>query len=166
MNNHGKRCLIVGIADGTGCVEDPGGISWDELLRLVQEGHTLDHFNPETLSSSESISIASRSLDEQYVRDSMHNRVVADAFVPCGGRPNTMHKNNWQEYLIPNSTIPSAPIIVEGANLFLTMDARTPLTLNHTKIIKDSSANKCGVITSSYEIISAMLFDQDVFVEH
>ena len=32
------------------------------------------------------------------------------------------------------------------------------------RIVKDSSANKCGVITSSYEICSSMLLDEAEFM--
>ena len=45
---------------------------------------------------------------------------------------------------------PSSRVIVEGANLFLTPDARTELSDRGTLILKDSSANKCGVIPASY----------------
>ena len=63
-------------------------------------------------------------------RNTMHNRVVADAFVPAGGRPATMHEGNWQDFLLVDeatggpSTTPSAKVIVEGANLFPTAGAR------------------------------------------
>ena len=33
-------------------------------------------------------------------RNSMHNRVRADAFLPAGGRPNTIDARNWQQFLV------------------------------------------------------------------
>ena len=39
----------------------------------------------------------------------MHNRVVADAFVPAGGRPATIHGGNWEEFLLAGSATPSSP---------------------------------------------------------
>lgn len=56
---------------------------------------------------------------------------------------------------------------MEGANLFITPDAREKLFEEAGVVIcKDSSANKCGVITSSYEICAAMLLDENEFLEH
>merc|ERR1719310_2594767 len=66
----------------------------------------------------------------------------------------------------PDSGIPSSPLVVEGANLFLAKEARTALFEKAGVIIvKDSSANKCGVITSSYEICASMLLDEAEFLE-
>ena len=48
----------------------------------------------------------------------MHNRVVADAFVPAGGRPATIHAGNWREYLVDGEgSAPSSKVIVEGSRL-------------------------------------------------
>ena len=79
----------------------------------------------------------------------MHNRFVTDAFIPAGGRPNTIDMNNYRHFLTPEGK-PSAPLIVEGANLFVTTLAREALFKEAgVVIVKDSSANKAGVITSS-----------------
>jgi glutamate dehydrogenase len=77
-----------------------------------------------------------------------------------------MHAGNWKEFLDAATGEPSSPLIVEGANIFLTPDARKALH-EHAKvtIVKDSSANKCGVITSSYEICSSMLLEEAEFLE-
>ena len=53
-------------------------------------------------------------------------RVVADAFVPAGGRPGTVNQDNWESFLLPDGT-PSSPLVVEGANLFITHEARQKL---------------------------------------
>ena len=92
----------------------------------------------------------------------MHNRLKADAFIPAGGRPHTIDIHNYRNFLMDGK--PSSKLIVEGANLFLTVEARDAL-FNEAgvMIIKDSSANKCGVITSSYEICAAMLLSDDEF---
>ena len=89
---------------------------------------------------------------------------MADAFVPCGGRPATFHSGNWRDFLRADGTS-SSRIVVEGANLFLTPDARTELSKLGTLIFKDSSANKCGVICSSYEIIASMLLTEEEFLD-
>ena len=60
----------------------------------------------------------------------------------------------------------SARVVVEGANLFFTEDARDALS-NEAGVlfVKDSSANKCGVICSSYEIAASLLLDEKTFLE-
>ena len=79
----------------------------------------------------------------------MHNRVQADVFVTGGGRPSTINGSNWKDFLLPDGT-PSARTIVEGANLFVTHEARQAL-FEHCAlpIVKDSSANKCAVPCAS-----------------
>mmetsp|Transcript_26460 Transcript_26460/g.39650 ORF Transcript_26460/g.39650 Transcript_26460/m.39650 type:complete len:132 (-) Transcript_26460:627-1022(-) len=96
----------------------------------------------------------------------MHNRLAADAFIPAGGRPGTIDITNYKKYLQEDGS-PSSPLIVEGANLFITGDARKALyDEGGVVIVKDSSANKCGVITSSYEICAAMLLSEEDFYDN
>ena len=57
------------------------------------------------------------------MRNTMHIRVKADVFVPAGGRPNTIHKGNW-EFFLDSTGKPTSPLIVEGANIFTTPEAR------------------------------------------
>ena len=55
---------------------------------------------------------------------------------------------------------------MEGANLFVTDEARQLLFDEAGVIIvKDSSANKAGVITSSYGICAAMLINEEEFYQ-
>jgi glutamate dehydrogenase len=49
----------------------------------------------------------------------MHNHLEAYAFLPCGGRPNTIDITNYKHF-IKSDGKPSSPLIVEGANLFVT----------------------------------------------
>ena len=60
---------------------------------------------------------------------------------------------------------PSSKLIVEGANLFLTPSARERLSAEGVTIVKDSSANKCGVICSSFEVAASMLLDAQEFMD-
>lgn len=53
---------------------------------------------------------------------------------------------------------------MEGANSFITPDARIKLQDAGILIVKDASANKCGVITSSYEILSGLMLDEAEFI--
>lgn len=158
----GKNAKIVGIADGSGCAEDPDGLDHEELLRLVSLSKPISFFDRAKIGPRGRIA----TLDEPggvRMRNTMHNRVIADAFVPCGGRPNTIHAGNWRDFLTTES-IPSSRLIVEGANLFLTPEARTKLSEAGALIVKDSSANKCGVICSSFEIIACMMLNEQEFL--
>ena len=154
---------VVGVADGTGAATDPEGLNHDELLRLVNEGLGIAAFDATKLSSQGAVT----ALDsEQNIarRNELHNRLPADVFLPAGGRPSTINSNNWQRFL-DDADKPSSPIIVEGANLFITDLARDELSNCGVAIVKDSSANKCGVICSSMEIIAGMLISKDQFSE-
>ena len=71
---------------------------------------------------------------------------------------------NWRDYLTSDG-VPSSRVIVEGANLFLTPHARVELSKRGALIVKDSSANKCGVICSSYEIQAGMLLSDEAFLK-
>jgi glutamate dehydrogenase len=153
---------VVGIADGSGSGEDPDGLDMDELLRLFRAGDPIAAFDRTRLGPNGRV-VAIDEPEGVMLRNTLHNRVKADAFVPCGGRPAAMHGRNWREFLDRDGH-PSSRLIIEGANLFLTAEARNHLSDAGVLIMKDSSANKCGVITSSFEIISNMLMDEASFL--
>lgn len=151
FREYGPNAKVVGVADASGCAEDPEGLDHDELLRLVNQGLTISHFDNSKLSTTGVVHTV-LTPEGMKARNSMHNRLVADAFVPCGGRPGTIDMTNYKHFLKPDGT-PSSRLIVEGANLFITNEARKALFEDAgVMIVKDSSANKGGVITSSYEI--------------
>ena len=160
---YGENARIVGIADASGMGEDPDGLNHDELLRLVEASLPISHYDRSKLGPHGRV-VALEEADGVQLRNTMHNRILADAFIPAGGRPNTIHSGNWQDYLTPDGK-PSSPVIVEGANLFLTPDARSRLSERGALIIKDSSANKCGVICSSFEILASMLLTEREFLQ-
>ncbi|MDP7028826.1 MAG: NAD-glutamate dehydrogenase [Phycisphaerales bacterium] len=158
----GTNARIVGVADGSGSAEDPDGLDHEELLRLVDEGLPIASFDATKLGKGGRVSDLEE-VEGVRFRNTLHNRVAADAFLPCGGRPATIHESNWREFLREDGT-PSSRLIVEGANLFLTPDARAHLADAGAVIFKDSSANKCGVICSSYEIGASMLLTPEEFI--
>ncbi|MAB83902.1 MAG: hypothetical protein CMJ24_10790 [Phycisphaerae bacterium] len=162
IREYGDRVRFVGIADGSGCAECTEGLEHGELLRLMEESRPIVEFDPSRLGPGGSVSSVEEA-DGIRARNTMHNRIVADAFLPCGGRPSTMHAGNWSEFLLEDER-PSSRLIVEGANLFLTPEARTSLGEAGTLIFKDSSANKCGVICSSFEIAASMLLSTEEFL--
>ena len=161
--DYGTKAKIVGVADGSGCGEDPDGLNHQELLRLFEEALPIASFDASKLGPNGSITSVDNP-DGFHLRNTMHDRIVCDAFIPAGGRPATIHGGNWKNFITEDGT-PSAKVIVEGANLFLTPDARRSLSNEGIIILKDSSANKCGVICSSFEIGACMLLDESEFME-
>lgn len=161
---YGDNLRIVGICDGTGVIEDPQGLDMPELLRLVDESLPLSSFDASKISAATGVKHDIATPEGIRARNSMHNRVKSDLFIPAGGRPNTINENNWRDYLDADGK-PSSGLIVEGANLFITPEARQLLFDNAgVVIVKDSSANKCGVVCSSYEIVASMLLETDEFL--
>merc|ERR1712173_539608 len=67
------------------------------------------------------------------------------------------------KYFLDDGT-PSAPLIVEAANIFTTPEARKEFGDRGIAIVKDSSANKAGVCCSSYEIVASILLSKEEFL--
>ena len=165
FREYGENAKIVGLADHSGSAEDPEGLDHAELLRLVHADQPIGKFNTDKLGPSGKLYLANTE-EGSKMRNTMHSRVEADAFIPAGGRPNTIDIHNYKHFLKANGT-PSAPLIVEAANIFITAEARDALFREAgVLIVKDSSANKCGVICSSYEIAAAMLLSEEEFFEN
>lgn len=160
---YGKNAKILGIADGSGSGEDSNGLDHQELLRLVKSELPISFFERSKLSPRGRI-VSLQEHNGVQLRNTLHNRIIADAFVPCGGRPNAINDKNWKDYLQANGT-PTSKVIVEGANLFLTPEARAQLSDCGVLIFKDSSANKCGVVCSSFEIGASMLLNESEFLK-
>ena len=187
------RCPKVAIRlilDGTGALFDPQGANREELSRILLK-EDVESFDPGKLSPGgfliyrnvrkteglrelyKRAERTERGVEERWITmdefyrefDTLPFTVQADLFLPAGGRPETIDGANWPKYLRKDGT-PSAPVIVEGANSFLTPEARTALQEAGTVILRDASANKCGVISSSYEIIGNLLMSEKEFLAH
>jgi len=162
---YGENCRIVGVADGFGAASDPDGLDWGELLRLVKEEKPISEFHPSKLSNhAESFIIAADSPENIKKRNELHFKVKSDVFIPAGGRPYTVNENNCKLFQMENGTL-SCRAVVEGANIFFTTEARNKLQEMGMIIIKDSSANKTGVICSSFEIIASLILSSSEFLE-
>lgn len=162
--DYGERARIVGLADGSGSAEDPDGLDHGELLRLFQAALPIAEFSRGKLGPKGQVTRVDEPGGVQ-ARNTLHNRVVSDAFIPAGGRPQTISEFNYENFFTEDGK-PSSRLVVEGANLFITPAARQLLfEKGGVVIVKDSSANKCGVICSGYEIIASMLFSESEFLE-
>jgi glutamate dehydrogenase len=178
------------IVDGTGALCDPKGLDRAELSRIVLSGDA-EAFRPERLHpggfllyrnerrkeglrelykrvdrTEGGVSLSWVTVDEFYKEfDGLVFSVPADLFLPAGGRPETVDETNWKRFFGKDGA-PTARVIVEGANSFLTPEARTRLQERGVVILRDASANKCGVISSSYEIIGNLLMTEKEFLAH
>merc|ERR1719262_1598718 len=88
-----------------------------------------------------------------------------DVFVPCGGRPESIDLGTVGR-LIGQDGKSLVPYIVEGANLFITQDAKLRLEKAGCILYKDASANKGGVTSSSLEVLASLSFDDQGFIEN
>ncbi len=163
--DYGPRARVVAIADGLGAAYDPSGLDWTELLRLVDRSLSIVKFSADHLSdASKSFVVAADSRENVKLRDNLYATAEAEVFVPAGGRPFTVKDKNWHKFM-KSDGVPSARAIVEGANLFLTEHAREKLVEQGVTVVKDSSANKGGVICSSYEIVACMTLEPQEFAD-
>jgi len=182
------RVEIRLVLDGTGVVCDRKGLDRGELSRILLSGD-VDAFRPEKLHVGAFLLYRSQrrteglrelyrrvdrteggvaqtwvTVDEFYKEfDGLLFTVPADLFIPAGGRPETIDRENWRRFSGEDGK-PTARVIVEGANSFITPEARTELQKQGVVVLRDASANKCGVISSSYEIIANLLMTEKEFL--
>jgi glutamate dehydrogenase len=167
---------ILSLVDGSGVLYDPAGLDRRELTRLAKERKKVEHFRRERLSKqgffvgikeySVTLPDGERTESGLDFRNTfhLHPKFAADLFVPCGGRPSSITINNWQNYLDDKGR-PRFKVIVEGANLFITQQARLRLEEKGIVIYKDASANKGGVTSSSLEVLASLAMTDDEFEE-
>jgi glutamate dehydrogenase len=171
-----SRDRILAIIDGSGVLYDPKGLDRKELRRLAKRRIPVENFRRELLSSQgflvtvgeEDVSLAHGEKVDSGLefRNSFHldSRFQADLFVPCGGRPASINIHNWKE-LVDEKGRPRFKYIVEGANLFITQDARLRLEEKGVILYKDASANKGGVTSSSLEVFASLALSDKEYEE-
>ena len=132
------------------------------MLALVRRGDPIAAFRESCLRGDGAWVVSAADRQGAETRNRLHSTIPADLFLPCGGRPFTINQHNWRDMLDEHGD----PIIrgmVEGANIFITSDAREALEDVGVLVVKDSSANKGGVITSSYEILAGLVVSDEEF---
>ena len=163
----------IGIIDGSGVAYDPSGLDRTELSRLAKKRLPIINFDKKFLSSNPNAFLygvedsnivlpdGSQWRSGSDLRDKFHltDYCSADLFVPCGGRPASVNKNNVQKLFKDGK--PKFKYIVEGANLFFTDDARKVMETAGVHLFKDASANKGGVTSSSMEVLAALAMAPD-----
>lgn len=160
----GDKARVVAMSDGHGAVHDPDGLDYGELFRLIEAGLRTSQFDESKLTGRGAFVVSADTPEGVRQRDDLHNTVEADIFIPAGGRPDTMNMKNWQRFMRKDGT-PSAKAVVEGANLFIAPAARSRLEKNGVLCVPGPSANKTGVICSSYEILAGLILSDEEFME-
>lgn len=164
----------IAIVDGSGVLCDPNGLNRDELIRLAKHRKMVNNFDTGKLSrdgfrvlveENDAMLPDGRAAGNGLeFRNTFHLNPLssADIFVPCGGRPEAVDIGNYTRLLFEDGS-PRFKYIVEGANLFFTQEARVLLEEAGCFIIKDASANKGGVTSSSLEVLAALSMTDEQF---
>ena len=79
-------------------------------------------------------------------------------------RPEAVNISNMAA-LVDGDGKPHFKYIIEGANLFLTQQARLYLEKRKVIVFKDSSANKGGVTSSSLEVLAGLALSTEEYVD-
>ncbi len=188
---YGKTAKVLALTDVSGTIYDPNGLDLEAMANLFKNAQAIRSYPPEKLSEGGFLlDLQSKKEESAYVqltkcyrkkggklvedwlsgnemnhlyRNNVH-QTKTDIFIPCGGRPRTLNEHNFQDFLDAAGK-PTSKAIVEGANLYLTPKARKALEKLGVIIIKDSSANKGGVICSSFEVLSTLTLDKEEFLK-
>lgn len=187
-----KTAKLLALVDVSGTIYDPKGLDLKILSQMFHDAKPLRFYPPEKLSEDgflldlftkkEQTAYTQQTLCwkkkkgklvqewlsgnemNHLFRNNVH-KTKTDIFIPAGGRPRTLNESNWRDFLDEEGK-PSSKGIVEGANLYLTPGARRSLEELGVLIIKDSSANKGGVICSSFEVLAGLVLSDKEFIEH
>lgn len=167
------------VVDGSGVLVDPNGIDKEELIRLAKKRLMISHFDLSklskdgyrvlcedvnvTLPSGEIVANGTAFRNQYHLRESAAGELT-DMFVPCGGRPEAIDLQTVSRIIRDGRSMYS--YIVEGANLFISQDAKLRLEEAGCILFKDASVNKGGVTSSSLEVLAALSFDDEGFARH
>ncbi|CAO1613764.1 unnamed protein product [Jaminaea pallidilutea] len=162
------------IIDGSGVIHDPVGLDRTELVRLARARKMINHFDVSKLSrdgyrvlvEENDVKLPTGEIipDGVQFRNQAHMLFKADLFVPCGGRPESINISNVTK-LFDAEGKPHFKYIVEGANLFITKQARVELERRGVILYPDASANKGGVTSSSLEVLCGLSLKDEEYEE-
>ncbi|MDP1879462.1 MAG: NAD-glutamate dehydrogenase [Parachlamydiaceae bacterium] len=190
-HHYPKTAKLIALTDGTGTIFDENGLDLEAIKDLFYEAKGICYYPPEKLSNNGFLvhkhkkrfptpytqeTLCWRKSGDKVVEDWLSgsdtnhllhynvHQAKTDIFIPAGGRPRTLNESNISEFLDENG-IPTSRAIIEGANLYLDSHARHFLESKGVLIIKDSSANKGGVICSSFEVLCGLAIPEETFIE-
>jgi glutamate dehydrogenase len=180
----GNICLVI---DGGSILFDPLGLDKRELVKIAFRRNSSPRANstsfPLEKLSAEGfmVPLVAKNIilpDGTVVEDGtlFHRTFITNiknrkyisqaniqAFIPCGGFKDTINQRNVKEFV---ENFQELKFIVEGANVFFDDIARRYIaTTTDIMQVKDSTANKGGVFSSSIaEVLTGFLF-QDKYEE-
>lgn len=169
-----SKDITKAVIDGSGVVYDPNGLNREELVRLAKLRSMIENYDESKLGPGGFkvlITDKNKTLPTGEVVENgetfrntfhLHDLFEADLFVPCGGRPQAINISNVKQLFKADGT-PKIKYLVEGANLFVTQDARLVLEKAGIVNIKDATANKGGVTSSSLEVLGALAMTDEEF---
>ncbi len=183
---------LLALTDVSGTIYDPEGLDLTYLTELFKQAKPIKYYPPEKLheggflvdknAKHSPTPFVQQTLcwrkkggkivedwlsgsDMNYLLRNNVHQTKSDIFIPSGGRPRTLNETNIKDFL-DESGKPTSRAIIEGANLYLNSNARRYLEKLGVLIIKDSSANKTGVICSSFEVLSGLTLGDERFLEN
>ena len=166
--------ICYSVIDGSGVLHDPAGLDRTELIRLAKERKTVSAFDAAKLGKEgyrvlvedQDFTLPNGEIvaDGTDFRNGAHFRYKSDIFVPCGGRPEAINISNVKR-LFDDEGKCNFKYIVEGANLFITQQARLALEKRGVILFKDASANKGGVTSSSLEVLAGLSLEDEEFID-
>jgi len=165
FETYGANARVVAVSDGHGAAWDPAGLDPAELLRLIDVQRSISAFDPARLRGEGAWVATADTPEGVRRRNTLHNTAHADIFIPSGGRPDTISTRNWHDFF-DRGGVPTARAIIEGANLFVAPEARKRLAERGVLVVHGSSANKTGVICSSYEVLGGLVMTDEEFIAH
>ncbi|MFO7751832.1 MAG: NAD-glutamate dehydrogenase [Desulfobacteraceae bacterium] len=177
----GNICLVI---DGGSILFDPDGLDKKELMKIAFMRHSDPRadslaFNTEKLGErgfmvplkSGNVQLPDGTVAEDgamfhrtFLTDPANRRFIEQAniraFIPCGGFKDTINHRNAELF---TDLFKELEFIVEGANVFFDDTSRRHIAgSTRIKQIKDSTANKGGVFSSSVsEVLTAFLLGDD-----
>jgi glutamate dehydrogenase len=171
-----KTAKLVATIDVSGTIFDPKGLDLKLVDTLFTEGKPIGFYPSDNLNDggfildSKNRLLVTRTKKKEISESEMFHllrthvhAVKADVFIPAGGRPRTLSESNLHDFLDKEGK-PTSKAVVEGGNLYLTPGARRELEKRGCLVIKDSSANKGGVICSSFEVLSSLVLTEKEFI--
>lgn len=176
----GNICLLI---DGGSILFDPKGLDKKELMKIAFKRNSSPRQNSTSFPldklskngfmvplTAKNIHLPDGSIIEDgalfhrtFLANSDNRKYIQqaniEAFIPCGGFKDTINQSNVKAF---SNNFQELKFIVEGANVFFDDVARRYIaTKTKIKHIKDSTANKGGVFSSSIaEVLTGFLFQE------
>ena len=178
----GRICLVI---DGGSVLFDPDGLDKKELMKIAFMRNSSPRANSMAFPAeklgprgfrvpllAKHVTLPDGSLVDDgamfhrtFLTDPDNRRFIKEAdigaFIPCGGFKDTINHGNVKNFL---SIFQELRFIVEGANVFFDDISRRYIATETTiQQIKDTTANKGGVFSSSIAEVLAGFLLQDEY---